>query len=302
MLRDEYCHSRRRARARFAGVLLAFVFAGSARAVIVTGGNETQNTTALGAGLGWSYVGTVNGASGVYLGDYNGNHWVLTAGHVGAGSFTLEGTTYGEAAGSAIPLTLDGGAATDLTVFRLEGGPTLAPLSLATGTPAVGTSVTMIGFGINRENVQTRWTAGWVENGAPAFYRGYKWATGNVKRWGANAIAGYGTHAGTTALATTFENITGSAQATSGDSGGGVFAADGSLVGIIVAVTGFSGQPAQTSVFNGQTFSLDIATVRPQLLAAIASVPEPNGATLLLSAGGLVALGWGLRKARARPR
>src|ERR1700734_1830127 len=34
---------------------------------------------------GWDYVGTVNDASGVYL----GNGWVLTAGHVGAGTFVL---------------------------------------------------------------------------------------------------------------------------------------------------------------------------------------------------------------------
>lgn len=301
MRRAEYCHTRCRARVRFTGVVAAFAMVATGRAVIVTGGNETQNTTASGAGGGWSYVGTVNGASGVYLGNYDGNQWVLTAGHVGAGSFTLEGVTYDALADSAITLTLDGGVATDLTLFRLDGGPALPTLSLATVTPSVNSSVTMIGYGVNRQNVQTRWSASWVEDGVPAVYRGYKWATGNVKRWGANTISGYSTYASTTALATTFTNTTGSAQATTGDSGGGVFAANGSLVGIMVVVTGFSGQPSQTSVFNSQTYSLDIATVRPQLLAAMASVPEPSVLSLLV-VGIFGAVGWRLKKARARLR
>jgi len=84
-----------------------------ARAVIVSGGDGTQNTTSPGStpasSQGWSYVGSVNysdgslNASGVYLGEYGGSYWVLTANHVatdGLGSYTLNGTTYGFVTGS----------------------------------------------------------------------------------------------------------------------------------------------------------------------------------------------------------
>jgi hypothetical protein len=38
------------------------------QAVILATGDGTQNATGAGAGDGWNYVGTVSGASGVYLG------------------------------------------------------------------------------------------------------------------------------------------------------------------------------------------------------------------------------------------
>ena len=64
---------------------------------------------------GWDYVGQVNGASGVYL----GNGWVLTAAHVGAGNFTVAGLSYAFVGGSATSITNGNGTTADLLLFLL---------------------------------------------------------------------------------------------------------------------------------------------------------------------------------------
>jgi hypothetical protein len=63
---------------------------------------------------GWDYVGQVNGASGVYL----GNGWVLTAAHVSGGDFTLDGITYGMVDGSDESV-----GSSDLTLFQISSSP-----------------------------------------------------------------------------------------------------------------------------------------------------------------------------------
>lgn len=128
-----------------------------ARAVVIDdAGTLTYNTTAptdteitnwttgwSGTGVtGWDYVGQVNGASGVYL----GNNWVLTAGHVGAGTFTLDGTSYTLVAGSGQAITNAQGTA-DLTMFQISTAPTLPSLTVSLSGPAVGTTVVMTGYG-----------------------------------------------------------------------------------------------------------------------------------------------------------
>jgi len=104
---------------------------------------------------GWDYVGTVNGASGVYL----GNGWVLTAGHVGAGTFTLDGTSYDLMAGTGTVEGFSSGAATaDLTAFKLATSPDLPPLAIATTLPLPlsnnqsGSKIVMIGYGGGAES------------------------------------------------------------------------------------------------------------------------------------------------------
>lgn len=97
---------------------------------------------------GWNYVGQINGASGVYL----GNGWVLTAGHVGAGNFLLGGTTYLPVSGSATGIS-DANGTADLTLFRISTTPALPSLTLTLADPTVfstsapGTSVAMLGYG-----------------------------------------------------------------------------------------------------------------------------------------------------------
>jgi len=90
---------------------------------------------------GWNYVGTVNGASGVYL----GNGWVLTAGHVGAGTFTLKGTAYAAVNGSARAIS-DADGIADISLFKIASVPALTPLTLATQV-YVDQQVVMIGYG-----------------------------------------------------------------------------------------------------------------------------------------------------------
>jgi hypothetical protein len=72
------------------------------------------------------------------------------------------------------------------------------------------------------------------------------------------------------------------AQATVGDSGGGVFLSDGTLIGLIDAEGTFSGQPANTSVFGDGTFIADLSKYRPEILSIVA-VPEMPTSVLLLA-------------------
>ena len=146
-------------------ILGTFAPVGAAWAVEIDSSGDFQNVTP--SVPGEAYVGQVNGASGVYLGD----GWVLTAAHVGAGNFLLNSLTYDEVAGSAVQLTTFGSTVegtveptepADLTLFRVSGAPTLPSLpalTLATAPPIAygtslgggafsnGSSVVIIGYG-----------------------------------------------------------------------------------------------------------------------------------------------------------
>jgi hypothetical protein len=153
----------------------------------------------------------------------------------------------------------------------------------------------------------------WQETtGITGIYHGYKWDGSFLKRWGANVVEGtkiitYENGVKTSVLFTQFRM--GRAQATVGDSGGGVFLDDGTLAGIMISVSQVSGQPANTSIFSpgmvrSETYVADVSVYRAQILAAIAAapVPEPGvarllGLALLAACGGMVA-----RKGPAAPR
>ena len=64
----------------------------------------TTNTTAPGSGAPWNHVGTIGGASGVYLGAFGDGYWVLTAAHVGLGNITLNRVTYTAVSGSGVQI------------------------------------------------------------------------------------------------------------------------------------------------------------------------------------------------------
>jgi hypothetical protein len=259
---------------------------------VIVSGNQSGYDTATGAGSGWDYVGAVSGASGIYLGAYNGNSWVLTAAHVGPGTFTLASTAYNYVANSYVQIT-----GTDLGVFQIEGSLSLPNLTLAATTPVMGSSITMIGYGRNRATDPTTWYVDvgtnpftWSESSFPAAvsFDGYKWAAGQTKRWGTNLVSGTATisygYGNVKSLYTTFDNSAGEAQGAPGDSGGGVFfnnSGTTELAGLMVTIASYSGQPAETSVYGNLTYAADIAQYRNQILVVI---PEPSTLVLTLIA------------------
>ena len=273
-----------------------------ARAVIVAGGDGTQNTTPPPDDFGFANVGAVfNVARGFFnSGVYLGNGWVLTAYHVidnGLGGFqfgsiVFDGISYTAEDGSAVRLSNPGLGPTDLAVFKLTTVPeNLAPVKLSLTTPLLGASVSMAGDSINRMPNETHWNvvnSVWTETNGPGTRQGYKWADGGqTVRWGTNAVSrtallendGFGE---IVAFRTVLSaGISGEAQGAAGDSGGGVFvknAGQWELAGIMVATSAFAGQPGRTAVFGNETLIADISTYRNQILA----VPEPGCGVLLL--------------------
>jgi len=287
---------------------LAVGFALSARAVIVSTGDGTSNQTSSGAGSGWNYVGSVNGASGVYLGNYNGSYWVLTAGHVGGHPFTLDGVTY-QPVGSDITLTNSDGSSADLKLFRVEGDAgldALANLSLSSSTPSSRSTLTLIGYGIPRASTTTSWDFNWEEVSSGGIYTGYKWTGSGVKSWGTNSLTGtttvtYSNGVNTSAFYTSFRSFSTTAQATTGDSGGGVFTSGGALAGIMIAVDPLTGQPDSTSILNQQhTYIVNISAYRSEILSYLSASPVPEPASLALAGLGAVAIFARVRLRRAR--
>ena len=97
----------------------------------------------------WNYVGQVNDASGVYL----GNGWAITAGHVGNGDLTLLGTDYPLVRGSNHSILNSDGTSADLVVFKLAQAPNLPSLTILPTDPIpfsqsqAGNTIATIGYG-----------------------------------------------------------------------------------------------------------------------------------------------------------
>jgi hypothetical protein len=290
-----------------------------ARAVVISGVDGTINTTGTNAGGGWDYVGAMNGASGIYLGEYNGGYWVLTARHVNAGNFTLSGTTYNYVPGSVVQITNADTTPTDLVVFRIDSQPPALPNLALRSTPLTSGAIKMMGYGRDRAADETTWyvetgttpnvwsstmTPGWDEQ-----RNGYETVGSSTKRWGNNTISGTagisysvsGTTMNVLAIVTDFDDVDGEGQGILGDSGGGLFYLNGGtweLAGSIVTVGTFSGQPSNTAVYGNLTYAVDISKYRDAILAAI---PEPGICGLSLLGGAFLLARRRLRE-RAPPR
>ena len=223
---------------------------------------------------GWNYVGSLNGASGVFLGNYGGNGWVLTAAHVGAGSFTLGGATY-SATGTTFSNFTYNSQVADLTLFQISGTPSLANLSLA--QPPTGSSVELIGFG-------------------------------GGKSWGDNTIYGYTTYtlsgstSGGPGIVTLASALGGNgAQGVGGDSGGGMFfnfSGSWYLTGVLSGAGDLGG-----GLGNG-TIAVDLAVyvgqIATDLGSSITAIPEPATCAALCGFGTL--LGAAIRRRRGSCR
>ncbi len=248
-------------------------------AVILAGGDGTQNTTAPSGGQGWDYVGRINKGSVYSSVTYISNNWFITAYHIKQ----LDNPTtvvFGDAVYSIDPnswIRLQNGSNgnADLIMFRVVGGTVGLPgLTVRTSSLLPNASLTMIGNGRNREPAETTWNSAWVEGGHPTVYTGYKWASGSSKRWGTNNKTldagqvndGYGI---TEMYYTSFDDIGGSeAQGATYDSGGGVFYNNGGnweLAGIMLTVAGYTSQPGSTAVYGNRTYIADMQFFSAQI-------------------------------------
>jgi len=206
--------------------------------------NWTNNWN-LGTGItGWDYVGQVAGfASGVYL----RNGWVLTAGHVGAGTFDLAGTSYAAIAGTthSIQTTVGNTGTADLVLFQIANPPNLAGLTLSTSTPTVNFSkAVMVGYG-----------------GGQGETWGYDTVTS--KNIGVNVNSFYSIDF-EAAYGTPTSNVS---HLVSGDSGGGDFIYTSNhwtLAGINEAIDG-----------SNNSYMVDLSYYYTQI-NAVTAVPEPG--------------------------
>jgi hypothetical protein len=246
-------------------------------------GESVANSSRYPNGLPLDHVGIVNnGESGVYLGNYQGRPWVLTANHVGAGPFKLGATTYTAVAGSGQPLLNADGAPSDVLLFQISADPELPALKLGSVSPAIGTGVYLIGFGQSGRPDRSYWIdhgGPWIPTvvGDPAANRfGFEW-TGvqpGLERWGTGTVAGR-THgvSQTEAFYTKFLDQMNNACGSAGDSGGGVFLRQNNqwqLIGMLDALSGLRNQPPGTSVLNNNiNIIADLSPYRAQIEAVL---------------------------------
>jgi hypothetical protein len=272
---------------RVHAILLALVLAAPASAVIIDSGDGSGNTTAPSPDPGWSHVGLRGGLTAVYLQD----GWVITANHVPDGDVVLGGVTYGLVPSSSVRLQNSDGTDADLKMFAISPLPPLAPLPVAASVPSNGASLILIGHGRNRGA-----STSWDPNGPPPpgpFY-GYAWGAGRSLRWGTNFVEDFPATRifGTEVFGSFFDEADSAheAQAANGDSGGAVFAWNGSqweLAGVMIAISEYVDQPAETSLYGQETYAADLSFYRNEILDVIA-MPEPSGG--LLPGGALVVL------------
>lgn len=284
--------------------VLAFAFgAKEVRAINYYGvDNGTGQTTAPVDGAWWNYVGSVGGGSGIYLGQYNGSYWAMTAAHVGKGTLTINSVSYAATADNAVQIFNPDKTPADMVLFKLQNGPVLPNLTLSSSAP-LNQTVYMVGRGISRSTLESReglqyWDSKWDTTAAPGTYSGYYVDGPKTMRWAENTLeVGYeiaeslGSPWKTYSRFTDFDALEGEGQAASGDSGGAMFWKNGSdweLSGLIIGIRrDHPGQPSDIAAVGDLTFAADIAYYRDTILA---SVPEPAdyagiaGGSLLLFA------------------
>jgi hypothetical protein len=312
-----------------AGIVTLGALAPRAEAEVVgtDPGNQDTSTppaTATNAVIsGYNNVGQVDGASGVYL----GNGWVLTADHVGAGTFVLNGGTYTAVSGSATRLSSPDTYGTaspvgaDLLLFRVNGASSLPGLTLASSEIANGQEIFSVGFGLSRpadetpttyyisgSGSNTTWSTTYSDT-ATGSDGAYAESGGGVRMWGNNYVTTYNSTSGEIGnmgdpVVNTFsvngpiqgfvtqfyQNTpydTEEQQIAVGDSGGGVFNDSDQLVGINDATLNLDGQPGNTAAYADGSEYADLFQYENQI-EAITGVPEPAYASLsVLSLGAL---------------
>jgi len=252
-------------------------------AVVISSATDIANVKAPANDPGWLNVGEVGGGSAVYL----GRGWVITAEHVEGTTFTLsDGRSFTASADYNYRVKNVGKPASpDLRMFRLTEDPGLPSMNIATTAPTVGTQVMMIGSGTDRAATLRGWnlaavgqTVQWTETSPfGADVVGHHLVNSSTKRWGQNFVSNnsaYRTSDATQVFMTTFdrEGTTFEAQATPGDSGGGVFiGSDGGwlLAGIMITSQPLIDQPAGIVTYGSQSAMADLAHYRNDILSMV---------------------------------
>jgi len=262
-----------------ASLLTLVVFlsvAGTASGVVIDSGDGSGNTTAPATDPGWAHVGLRGGLTAVYL----GNGWVITANHVGEGQVVLGGVPYDLVPGSAVRLQNLDATYADLKMFGIYPEPPLPALPIASSVPFNGAPLILVGNGRNR-GAATSWDA----NGPPppGPIHGYTWAAGTSLRWGTNFAELFPPDRvfGTEVFGSWFDEDDSAheAQGAIGDSGGAAFAWNGTdweLAGVVIAISLYGGQPAETSLYGQITYAADLSVYRDEILDVMA-LPEPDG-------------------------
>lgn len=276
--------------------VLVFLAGAAAQAVIVHpdasfSGSDPALTTAYATFPYWSYIGLLNGGTGVYL----DNGWVLTANHVGAGNLILNGQLrYYDASVPTVRLhdpeqpTLY----TDLLLFKLTEHLSLAPMPIADAEPALSQTVLMAGAGYARALASTTWDVNtsvqpWTwstpaTNSTLQDITGYLTQSPRAVRWGDNRVSDrtvrynpgsrpvYRFAAQFNAAGSPYE-----AQGVDGDSGGGVWSLSAGrweLLGTILSVSVLSGQPSDIRsgmLDYSKTYAADLSHYRDQIMQVI---------------------------------
>ncbi len=284
-----------------------------AHAVVVAGANGggSNNTTqedlevslAIANGDFFQNVFRYSNASGVYLGyavtESGLRAYALTATHITpeASTVVIGGVTYNVLS----QVQIDNSDVSLLTLSQeFDIMPSIPALTLSSSTPAIGTQVVMIGYGTDRVQPSTTNPSTSDAVSLPGGGTGYTTTgTTSSKHWGTNttvSISGSATttaaFSGTTVLAATIFNQPNSgqwttsneAQAVVGDSGGGVFSYDGTLLGLMSTV---SGTNPYLAPFGQATYFSDISIYKESIEQEIGHelIPEPSTYVLCLLAG-----------------
>ena len=290
-----------------AAILAVAPFAG---AVVIGGYPDSADTSAYNTSppasfTGWNYVGNVNGASCVYL----GNGWFLTASHVGPSTVTLNGNTYAWDGGFYQLHDPNNPAnTTDIDLFHTSqpvmlGTSTLPNLSIAYSSPAIGASYYNVGYGWARNTAIQYYDSSFQPATSGSYtYAGYGFGNSNTRSFGTNTVAsldgqnlaivnaGYGDLIAFGSVFNPSLDPTSTIdQIVNGDSGGGAFDMNNVLIGMNDARDLYKNQPSNTALFGNSSYMGDIASYYDQIYADT-GVPEPTlcaigvipGAALLL--------------------
>jgi len=257
-------------------------------ALVHTG--DLDHTTAPEVDPGWDNVGVMSIGSGVYLGD----GWVLAPYHVyqyghsggrGVSHIDLD-QRYHEILGTVRRIEYGSGVNTDLTMFRIDGRPALAPIEISNTAP-LSQEVTVIATGRSRVGDLVGFGGG---------YTGFRTGSTRAKRWGRNVTREYtsvqsSSYGRTNVFVTSFD-LPGlgddECQLVSRDSGGSVFVEQSSgagapwqLAGIALSVGmpgGYTGpNVTRNAVYGNRTCYANLAAYRADI-DAIRLIPLPGDA------------------------